>query len=453
MNKTDYRKLLAELSEDLRKSTVDLKQELVNIKSLHTRARTYVDDSKTLIDKITNGETGIEKVLSNSQEIEVRISELKDNAENNLNSITTNLDLIKTHTAEIETAYVNFTNINNKITNEETGLAKILANAQAFESKIIELKNNSETHLQTITDKLAGIQSHLTKIEGIYASFADISNKITNEETGLNKILSDSESLKSDIEATKSTSETIFKEISQLKDAASGHVTDLKKSAEAAKKTVELIIKNHEESESLKDKINDIFNISSQNAHANYFDDRQKKVFWIALFWFILSILFLILIAFLGERYILPLVKFIESGESDIAKVITVETIIIRAGLIAPSIFAFVYCLKQYGQERRLHEKYAFKAISMLSIESSVELVNRSLQKVSNVDDRDIKLTHLTINTFESIYKDPIEANTQSWLFKIGNKILEGSAELRESVGELKEIVRTSKNKSKKSVE
>ncbi|MEK7202147.1 MAG: hypothetical protein AAB669_01285, partial [Patescibacteria group bacterium] len=271
--------------------------------------------------------------------------------------------------------------------------------------------------------------------------FTEINNKITNGETGLEAILASSQSLKSDIEATKQTSETIFKEISKLKDTASGYVVDLKKLAESAKATVELITKNHQESEDLKSKINSIFNISSQKAHANYFDARQKVLAKTSVAWLVGFIVMLLITINLGDKYVFPLVQAIENVNPEVAKNVTIEVILIRLGLVAPTLLASIYCLNQFSHERRLHEQYAFKAISMLSIESSVELLHRSLDDVANSGENKNRLTSFAIKTFETIYKEPVEPTKFSLLFRGGSKLLGISAEINETVGEIRDDV------------
>ena len=71
MNRNDFKKLLAELNGDLKISIDKVKNELINVKNLYTRIKSYVDNSQLLIDKINNKETGLEKILTNSQSLYV----------------------------------------------------------------------------------------------------------------------------------------------------------------------------------------------------------------------------------------------------------------------------------------------------------------------------------------------------------------------------------------------
>ena len=303
---------------------------------------------------------------------------------------------------------------------------------------LTELSADLKSSVENIKQELSNAKSLYTRTKSYVENAQSIVDKITNEETGLDAVLTQSVSLKSDIEANRDTSVTIFKEISKLKDTASGYTTDLKKMSETAKQTIGKITENHKESEDLKNKINSIWNISSQRLHANYFDARQKFLAKTAITWLVLFVVMFVLTLVLGDKYITPLVKIIESGEKEITQVVTFETLLIRLGLVTPSILATIYCLNQFSHERRLHEQYAFKAVSMLSVESSIELLIRSLSRNDKATDKDNRIVSFAVTTLESIYKDPIDSTKHSWLFRGGNKLLEMSVEMNESMGEIK---------------
>ena len=314
---------------------------------------------------------------------------------------------------------------------------KRISHATELESQLSNLKTNADSHLTSITSSLGSIQEHVNEMETAYQKFVEINGKITNDETGLEKILMDSQAVKQDIEATKKTAETIFKELGKLKDTAAGYTNDIKKLLQVAETTVGKITQYHKESEDLKKKIEDIFHFSSRNVHANYFDQKTKTLAKISWLWLIGSIIMVYVTIKLGDKYIFPLVKILETGTEEIAKSITIEAFLIRLAIVSPSIFFLFYFLSQFNHDRRLHEQYAFKAISMLSIESSIGLLIRSLEKNQKPDIKDEQIISFAVKTFESIYKDPTEINKRTFSIKGGNPILEFSAEVKESIGEL----------------
>jgi len=374
MNRQDLKKLLEELSSDLSKSISDVKQDLVQAKSLHTKVSNYVSETQASLDKFND---------------------------------------------------------------ENSGLMATLDSAKNIESEINTLKTNADTHLQSITDNLSAIQPHITEMESAYTQFVAVNTQINDGELGLEAILTNSKSIRADIEATKGTTETIFKEISKLKDTASSYTSDIGKLNKTAKETVEKITRNHEESEDIKKKMSEIFNISSRTTHANYFHERQQTLKKTYIAWLIGFVGMLAITIWLSDKYISPLIEVINNGQQGQISDIKIEVVLIRLGLVTPAILAAFYCLNQFGRERRLHEQYAFKAISMLSIESSLELLARSLAK-NTCEERDSQVSIFAVKTLESVYKDPLDYEKRSLLFRGGNKILEVSAEINESVGEIK---------------
>lgn len=440
MNRQDLKKLIEELSADLIKSVGDFKQDLAQAKSLHTRVSNYVNETQASLDKFNDESSGLLAVLGSAKNNEAEINALKANAEGHLSSITANLGSIKAHIAEMENVYTQFTEINTKINDGSTGLESTYNRVKGIESQINDLKTGADAHLATIATDLENIKAHITEMENAYTQFTEINTKINDGSTGLEAILAESKSLKTDIEATKQTTETLFKEISQLKDAASSYASDLGKLNKSAKETVEKISKNHEESEALKSKINNIFNITSIRTHANYFDARQKLLAKTSLAWLGGFVIMLIVTIVLANKYISPLIEAIGNGQADKINNIRIEVFLIRLGLVTPAILATFYCLNQFGRERRLHEQYAFKAVSMLSVESSIELLARTLAK-NTCPERDTHLALFAIKTLESIYKDPLDYEKRSLLFKGGNKLMQLSAEMNESIGEIKNDV------------
>lgn len=342
---------------------------------------------------------------------------------------------------QINNYFKNVQEIFNDLTNEETGVAKRLKSVETLETSIETAKTNADAHLTSITTALASVQTKITEMETAYQSFTEINDKITDDESGLKAILAESKSLYSDIEATKVTTETVFKEIGKFKDTASNYINEIAGLKTTATKTLEKIAKNHEESENLKSRIDDIFKVSSRDVHANYFDERKRTLGKTSIAWLIAFLIMLAVTITLGIVFIAPLSEIIKNGDTKSAATVSLEAFLVRLGIVTPALLATIYCLNQFGHDRRLHEKYAFKAVSMLSIESSVQLLDRSLEKNKKEEERDNKIINFAVTTLESIYSDPVDGTSRSWIFRGGNKVLQLSTEINESVGEIKRDV------------
>ena len=115
---------------------------------------------------------------------------------------------------------------------------------------------------------------------------------------------------------------------------------------------------------------------------------------------------------------------------------LNLSVLLLRLSVLTPTAFGLVYALKQYSQERRLHEKYAFKAISTYSLETSLKTLTRTTGAL-NDPSRDKKIVDLAVRSFSSIYQEPVENKKESWSFGAGNKLLKLTAEINQTVGKI----------------
>ena len=102
---------------------------------------------------------------------------------------------------------------------------------------------------------------------------------------------------------------------------------------------------------------------------------------------------------------------------------VTLEVFLARLVLITFPLSITIYFFSQFGHDRSLYEQYAFKAICMLSIESSVGLLDRALKNIAGTEKFN-QITSFTIKTLESIYKGPTVYTKRIWSLRGGNKFL-----------------------------
>ena len=436
MNKRDFGKLLEQLHTELAQDILDLKKDLTSAKRLKTNLESYFEECQNLIDEMTRRDGLADDQLASINEVKEQVDAIKLSAANSLEEIQSSIGSIEQKSTEMEDAYESFTEINEKITDEETGLEAVYVNIQSIETDIAQLNAQAENHLETIQASLVAIQKNVTEMEDAYESFTEINEKITDEETGLEAILESSTASKNDITAIKTGADTIYKEIRKFRDEAAGYVKEIGGLKSTATSAVEIIQSNHDTSNDLKSKIEEIFNISSKKAHSNYFVQRRNQLFWISFLWLILFLGFLITAGVLAINLVLPLLKEL----SDPSMTISLEVLIIRAIIISPFIFGAVYALLQYSSERRLYEKYAFKAVTSFSAETSVATLTRSLASHVTAD-KDAKIVDFAVNVFASLYQEPVEPVKEKWTLKGGNKLLDLTTEVSKSVGKIEDEV------------
>lgn len=222
--------------------------------------------------------------------------------------------------------------------------------------------------------------------------------------------------LKSEIVAVKSNAETVYKEIRIFRDNAAGYIKDIENFKDNAANVTQGIQNKYDESVEYKEKIQEIYSIGTKGAYANHFVERRNKLRWMFIAWMIISLISLIATVTLAILIIAPMADTMKHSLD-----INLSALLLRFSILAPTTFAFIYSLNQYSQERRLYEKYAFKAISTYSIETSLNTLMRSTEGLSD-QNRDKKITDFAICTFNAIYQEPIETKKERWSFGVGNK-------------------------------
>ncbi len=352
-------------------------------------------------------------------------------------------DDIKNIKVQIEEYLKQTTELNNKITDEETGLQAILESAQELEGNISASKVSADAQLQKITESLNSVRSSIEEMETAYTEFTELNNKITDEETGLQAILDQAAELKSEIVAVKSNAETVYKEIRIFRDNAAEYIKEIENFKGNADNTTQKIQNKYDESAELEKKIQEIFDIGTKGAHANYFVERRNQIMLVFIAWGVVSLLCLTATVFLAVHFIAPMADKMKHSLD-----VNLSALLLRFSILTPTTFAFIYSLNQYSQERRLYEKYAFKAISTYSIETSLNTLLRSTKGLSD-QSRDKKITDFAISTFNSIYQEPIETKKERWSFGVGNKILKLTAETNQTVGKIHQEVDNLKDLAK----
>ena len=446
MNARDYGKRLEELQHQSKTKVEDIESTYNSVLEIKKKIEEYLGQATELNKKITDEETGLQAILESAQELKNNINTSKVSADAQLQKITEALNSVRSNIEEMETAYTEFTELNKKITDEETGLQAILESAQELKNNINTSKVSADAQLQKITEALNSVRSNIEEMETAYTEFTELNKKITDEETGLQAILNQAAELKSEIVAVKSNAETVYKEIRIFRDNAAGYTKDIENFKDNAANVTQGIQNKYDESVEYKEKIQEIYSIGTKGAHANHFVERRNQLRLMFMTWMIISFIFIVATIYLAVHFVLPM-----ADDMKISSDINLSAFLLRFSILTPTTFAFIYSLNQYSQERRLYEKYAFKAISTYSIETSLNTLMRSTEGLSD-QSRDKKITDFAICTFNSIYQEPIETKKERWSFGVGNKILKLTAETNQTVGKIHQEVDNLKDLAKQEI-
>ena len=382
----------------------------------------------------------------NARDYGKRLEELQHQSKTKVKDIALTYNSVLEIKKKIEEYLAQATELNEKITDEETGLQAILESAHELKNSIDTSKVNADAQLQKITEALNSVQSNVEEMETAYTEFTELNEKITDEETGLQAILDQAVELKSEIVAVKSNAETVYKEIRIFRDNAADYIKEIDNFKGNADNTTQKIQNKYDESAELEKKIQEIFDIGTKGAHANYFVERRNQIMWVFIVWGVVSLLCLTVTVLLAVYFIVPMADKMKHSLD-----VNLSALLLRFSILTPTTFAFIYSLNQYSQERRLYEKYAFKAISTYSIETSLNTLIRSTEGLSD-QSRNKKIIDFAIRSFNSIYQEPIETKKERWSFGVGNKILKLTAETNQTVGKIHQEVDNLKDLAKQEI-
>ncbi len=455
MTRKQIQELLEKLNVELRAEIEASQANLKDARSVTIRLNNLLNRAAEWLAKLEDPESGINAKLDESAANSKIISEAVESSKSLLDTLQQNLLAVQQNITAMQTAYVEFSATRAKINDPDTGLEALLTVAKQLKAKVQTSSTQAATLEARIQNNLATIQQNIEEMQASYVTFQEVKERIDDSDTGLQATLESSKSLKDEIAGITKESQTLYKEISRYKDQAAKHIAGIQAIREESDTALEQIKQNELESEETKTRISQIFELVSQSGHANYFDERRKKLIYASWAWLAVAIVSLIVAAVLADNILLPLfdpVKEVIDGKEVLvtAKDIEFGALILRAFMVTPFVAFAIFAFRQYGKERRLAEQYAFKAVSASTIEGSIALIERSLKSVPS-EHLNTQLADFAIKTAHSLHAEPQELQKVSrWKFSAGNKIANIGAEINDTLEGISKDIKEAVNTTKK---
>ncbi|HEX7963946.1 MAG TPA: hypothetical protein VF466_05160 [Candidatus Saccharimonadales bacterium] len=442
MTRKEIQQLLESLNTELKAEIESSRGSLKEAKSITTQLNNLLIKVTGWLAKLEDPQTGVDVRLSESAAASLKISDAATQAETTLATVQQNLATVQQNIATMQAAYTEFEATKAKIDDPDTGLEALLQTARQYKAQVQASATEAASLEAKIKANLATVQQNIATMQAAYTEFEATKAKIDDPDTGLEAILESSQGLKDDLAAISKESETIYKEISRYKDSAAKHIASIEAIKDSSQQAFDNIQENETASESLKEKISKIFELVSQSGHANYFDKRRKKLVIASWLWLAFATICFLIAVKLGLDHIAPLVNTTVTKQGDPSQ-IAIEALIVRTALITPLLALGVFGIRNYSKERRLAEQYAFKAVSASTVEGSITLLERSLDKVPN-ELKHEKITDFAIETIRCIHLEPQElAKTSRFKFNAGNNIMKLGGELSDNIEQLNKNIQT----------
>ncbi|MBU6231841.1 hypothetical protein KGP36_04185 [Patescibacteria group bacterium] len=340
----------------------DDKTENINPDELR-ELKTQYNKAKDLLEKISairvrydeafkaleDRKTDVSKISDDARERFSSIENIKNESAKYLSDIKSNLEKIQLDLDKIADALQKIENTKGKIEGRGGEVEALVSTVTALKGDIEKIKDSAQKRLGDIDKLLSDVQTKLTQVQEAYQQFVAINAKITDKNTGLQAILDNS------IILQKQTG-TVLAEIKTFRDQSKELLDEINKNKSEIDQVGLEIEKILEEAKLDKDEVKKITALITDTGFEYAFQKRERMLRWSSITWLVILLVSIAVLAYM-------LYSLFAGYFTDLTKVPEVNIVIFRFLLTSPLIFIIGVAIKQYGNERILNEKYAFKAV------------------------------------------------------------------------------------------
>lgn len=416
----------------------ELKEELKKIRNDYNRAKKLLEDIEEfgsnfekLRNLLDNKDDGVKKNFELIKEKKTEIDLLKEQSQNFLNEISTNLEKVKENIESMNNAYNEFSEIKGKIEGSSGEIKILLSNARSLKNDIEDAKSEAQSTLGNIKSAFVEVQEKTGNMQDAYEKFLEIKGKIEDNDSGLEIIFNS-------VQSIKKKSKIIFSEIQLFRDESNKLLEDIKENKNQSDNLKDKIFNNFDFTKIKKTEIENATGLIIDASFAETFERRRKKIeeridkkfSWKNIF--LISTLLLVVVVLASFTEIVP---YLDLGNSN-----GLDLFLKRIVLTFPLLLLITFSSVQYSKERDLEEKYAFKASSSSAIRSHIEYL------LSKFGEDDEKVQEFAIKTFTTIYKEPYHIkDEQKNKLKDLEKKIKNLAESKNEVVNIEDIISSTK--------
>lgn len=388
---------------------------LGKITELHTQ---YEVAEATLKGSVGN----VEKINADAQGYLTSIENAKNESSTHITEIKGDLEKASSALTTMENGLNEFATTQGEVKGKSGEINTLLSAATSLHADIGTLKKTAQQRLESIEGLLAQVQAKIDQMQAAYESFLVVHGKIVDEKTGLEAILANSTNL-------QKKSSALFVEIKSFRDESNKYLEEIKINKTTTDNLRADIENNLKTTKEKRAEVEKITNLITDTGFANAFQKREKMLRITAMVWlgvFILSVI--------GLTTIL---LYVFNGHDTVPEL---KVLLYRLTLTSPLLLLIGFSIKQYSSERRLNEKYAFKAVRAVVMREHTDFL---IEETNRTDEATAEFIR---NTMTGLYSEPFDGyipNTDS--IKASGKSTENDRfdinEIVDTAKELKEII------------
>ncbi|MBY0309921.1 hypothetical protein K2Q16_02110 [Patescibacteria group bacterium] len=404
-------------------------EELKQLRAKFSKASELIEKVTALQTQYESAEAGLKNSVGNVEKLSAdargylaSIENAKNNSTTHITAIKGDLERAESVLASIENGLNEFATLQGEVKGKSGEISTLLTAATSLHNDIDTLKKAAQQRLLSIEDLLAQVQSKIDQMQKAYEGFLVVYGKISDEKTGLEAILANSTNL-------QKKSGALFIEIQSFRDESLKYLEEIK-----ANKTISDTLRieiqdNLEIAKSRRDEVEKITNLITDTGFANAFQQRERMLRVTAVVWLAVFVLSVI-----GLSFVL---LYVFNGLDSVPEL---RVLIYRLTLTSPLLLLIGFSIRQYGIERRLNEKYAFKAARAVVMREHTNFLIEEIKRT------DVPTGQFIRESMASLYSEPFEGYSPQRNSSSQNDVQEKSEgldidDIITKAKELKEIV------------
>jgi predicted nucleic acid-binding Zn-ribbon protein len=288
----------------------------------------------------------IEKISNDARERFGTIENAKNEAAVLVADIKSNLEKVQVSISVIDDGLRKFENIRGKIEGKDGEIENLVSATNGLRTDIENAKATALNHLKEIEAVLSRAKENITSMQEAYESFLVIRGKITDDKGGLEAILNQTKDL-------QKKSNDVFSEIKSFHENSKKYLEQIEANKNLSDELREKIGQALSGAETDRSEVSKITQLIADTGLADAFRKRERMLritsgIWLAILLVSIGALAWMLYSFFGNL--------------NLANIPELRVIIFRFVLTSPLLFLIGLATAEYGKERALNEKYAFKA-------------------------------------------------------------------------------------------
>lgn len=334
-------------------------------------------------------QTEVEKISTDAKEKFTTIENAKNDSISFITEIKGHLEKVQSSIILLNEGLTKFEGIKGKIEGKDGEIENLVSTANNLKDDIEKTKVDALQRLNDISGLFTQVQEKITEMQNAYETFIGIREKILDSKTGLEAILNQAQNL-------NTQSKKVFTEITSYRDDSKKYLDEIETNKNSSNTLKSEMEENLTKSKSKLSEVEKIADLITDTGFANSFQKREKMLRWSSVAWLVILLLsitaLVVVLYFLFKDYF-----------KNFTSIPEMPVLILRLTLTSPLLFIIGIATHNYGKERDLNERYAFKSTIAEVMRNHADFLVETSKKTNEENTLFIR------NTIRSIYSEPFE--------------------------------------------